>query len=109
MNIKSDNKNGISIVRVEGNIDISTSPDFKKHFKKIIGDKVGTVVINLEKVDYMDSSGLATLVEIYKNMRKYEGTIRLVELSDKVKGLFAITKLDKLFKIFDDEALALDN
>ena len=57
----------------------------------------------------MDSSGLATLVEIYKNMHKYEGTIKLVKLSDKVKGLFEITKLNKLFEIFDDETAALDS
>jgi len=103
MNIKSDNKSGTTIFRIEGNIDMGTSPDVKRYFNKIVEDKIKDVIINLEKVDYMDSSGLATFVEMFKNIRRYEGRMKLVKPSKKVKGLFEITKLDKLFEIFDNE------
>ena len=65
------------------------------------------MVINFEKVSYVDSSGLATIVEIFKKLRAYGGALKLVNLSPKVKGLFEITKLEKLFDISDDEEEAI--
>ncbi|MFH1837182.1 MAG: STAS domain-containing protein [Candidatus Omnitrophota bacterium] len=107
MKIRSDNKGGIPILRIEGDVDMGTSPEMKKYFDKVTAARPKEIIANLEKVDYMDSSGLATMVEVYKVMKQNEGIIKLVGLSDKVRGLFEITKLDKLFKIFksEDEAL----
>jgi len=99
MAISAEEKNGVFIYKVDGNIDISNSPDVKKYFDNAITDKHKEVIINLESADYVDSSGLATLVEILKNVRAHQGKLKLVGLSDKVKGLFEITKLDKLFNI----------
>jgi anti-sigma B factor antagonist len=58
-------------------------------------------------VDYVDSSGLATLVEVLKKLRAYGGKLKLASLSEKVKGLFEITKLTKLFDIASDETSAI--
>lgn len=107
MQINQEEKNGISIFRMSGDIDINTSPDLKKSFDVAVGAKKGKIVINLKEVSYVDSSGLATLVEILKNMRTYGGQLKLANLSDKVRGLFEITKLDKLFDIFTDEDSAV--
>lgn len=107
MQINQEEKNGISIFRMSGDIDINTSPDLKKSFDVAVGAKKGKIVINLKEVSYVDSSGLATLVEILKNMRTYGGQLKLANLSDKVRGLFEITKLDKLFDIFADEDSAV--
>ncbi|MEA3489980.1 MAG: STAS domain-containing protein [Candidatus Omnitrophota bacterium] len=108
MRIKQNEVNGISVYRVNGDIDIKTSPEVKKSFDDDIKLKQEKIVVNLKDVGYVDSSGLATLVEILKNMRAYGGRLKLTNLSAKVKGLFEITKLDKLFDIFgeEDEALA---
>ena len=57
----------------------------------------------MTKVAYVDSSGLATLVGILKNMRSYGGKMRIAGMSPKVKSLFEITKLDKLFEIMASE------
>ncbi|MFC1570424.1 STAS domain-containing protein [Candidatus Omnitrophota bacterium] len=107
MQINQEEKNGISIFRMSGDIDINTSPDFKKSFDAAVGAKKDKIVINLKEVSYVDSSGLATLVEILKNMRAYGGKLKLTNLSDKVRGLFEITKLDKLFDIVADEDSAV--
>ena len=71
--------------------------------------KAPKIVINFSKVTYVDSSGLATLVEILKGMRIYGGKMRLSNLSPKIKSLFEITKLEKLFDIAADEAQAIAN
>ncbi len=105
MDVKFLQVEEISVFQVSGEINISTSPDLKKHFEKQPSKKV---VVCLEKVTYIDSSGLATLVEILKKTRSQGGALGLAGMSEKVKSLFEITKLDKLFSIFSkqDEAIA---
>ena len=108
MAVKTDSKNGLMICRVDGDIDINCSPDLKKVFDKLISQKTPKIVIEMTRVVYVDSSGLATLVGILKNMRSYGGKMRLAGMSPKVKSLFEITKLDKLFEIMasEEEAIA---
>ena len=107
MNIKQEEKNGILICYVSGEIDINTSPQFKKIFDKLIGAKKEKIVLNFKNVSYIDSSGLATLVEILKGLRSYGGKFKLSNLSTKVKNLFEITKLDTLFDIVPKEEEAV--
>lgn len=108
MQINVEDKGGIAVYRMTGDIDINTSPDVKKSFDRAISAKKNKVVINLKDVGYVDSSGLATLVEILKNLRSYGGKLKLTNLSGKVKGLFEITKLDKLFDIVAEEKDAIN-
>ena len=107
MQINIEEKSGVAVVLVKGDIDINTSPDIKRFFDDLIKDRKEKVVIDLDGVSYVDSSGLATFVEILKKLRSYGGKLKLTNLSSKVRGLFEITKLTKLFDIFDDQAGAL--
>ena len=104
MDVKMLKQNEVAIFLVSGEINISTSPDLKKHFEKMPSQKI---IIDLEKVSYVDSSGLATLVEALKKSKVQGGQLALSGLSDKVKSLFEITKLDKLFAIFPNQQAAL--
>jgi anti-sigma B factor antagonist len=104
MEVKSSQDEGVMVYVVDGEINITTSPDLKKYFEKQSAKKV---VVNLEKVGYIDSSGLATLVEILKKTKAQGGSLGLAGMSDKVKSLFEITKLDKLFLIFPNQQEAL--
>ncbi|MFH1190235.1 MAG: STAS domain-containing protein [Candidatus Omnitrophota bacterium] len=107
MPMRSEMKDGTAVCYVDGEIDINTSPGLKKSFDKLIAAKTPKIVVNLSKVTYVDSSGLATLVEILKNMRTYGGRLRLSNMSQKIKSLFEITKLEKLFEIMADEQEAV--
>jgi anti-sigma B factor antagonist len=109
MGLKIENKDGAVVCYMEGEIDINTAPDIKKNLEKILAKKTPKMIINFSKVTYVDSSGLATLVEILKFMRTYGGKLRLSNLSPKIKSLFEITKLEKLFEIMADEAQALSD
>ena len=77
MGVKVEMKNDVTICYIDGEIDINTSPDIKKAFDKVLSKKTAKILINLIKVTYVDSSGLATLVEVLKNMRAYGGKMRL--------------------------------
>ena len=107
MLMKIETKDGLAVCYIEGEIDINTSPGVKKSFDKLISSKTPKIIVNLSKVTYVDSSGLATLVEILKNMRSYGGRLRLSDMSSKIKSLFEITKLEKLFEIVADEKEAI--
>ena len=107
MSVKTEEKNGLTVCCIEGEIDINTAPDVKKAFEKLLSKRTPKIVINLAKVTYVDSSGLATLVEILKKMKSYGGRMRLTNMSQKIKSLFEITKLEKLFEIMADEAEAI--
>ncbi|MFH1867523.1 MAG: STAS domain-containing protein [Candidatus Omnitrophota bacterium] len=108
MQVTENKNNDILVFDVDGDIDINSSPEIRKIFDKPIREKAMKIVVNLSSVSYMDSSGLATLVEMLKKTRTYGGKLRLSNLSAKVKSLFEITKLEKLFEIFEtkEEAIA---
>ena len=107
MSVKTESKNGLMVCYIDGEVDINSSPDIKKAFDKLIAKKAPKIVVSLSKVTYVDSSGLATLVEILKHMRAYGGKMRLTGLSPKIKSLFEITKLEKLFEIMASEEEAV--
>jgi len=109
MQIEERQNQDVTIFGVDGDIDINSSPDIRKRFDKTINAKILKIVINLSNVSYIDSSGLATLVEMLKRTRGYGGKMRLSNLAAKVKSLFEITKLEKLFEIFDTEEEAVSN
>lgn len=100
MEIKSSNLDGVWVVEVRGEINLSTSQELKKSFEKL---PIKKIVVDLEQVGYIDSSGLATLVEMLKKVRGQGGSLGLAGMSDKVKSLFEITKLDKLFQIYPNQ------
>lgn len=107
MQIKQEDKNGILVCYIIGEMDIDTSPQVKKAFDSFIRAKTEKIILNFKDVSYVDSSGLATLVEILKEMKSYGGKFKLTNLSTKVKNLFEITKLEKIFDIVPGEEEAL--
>ena len=107
MRIKQLENNGILVCYLSGEMDINTSPEAKKVFDKIVSSKKEKMIFNFKDMSYVDSSGLATLVEMLKGLRGYGGALKLTNLSVKIKSLFEITKLDKLFDIIPEEEDAI--
>ncbi len=107
MKITEDQKNGTLISRIEGEININSSPDLRKAFDGYIRRKIGKIVVDFSQVTYVDSSGLATLVELFQRLKKINGKLRICSLSQKVKNVFEITRLAGLFQIYNtaDEAV----
>jgi len=97
----------VTVCSLSGEININTSPDLRKVFDELISKKVMKVVLDLKNVAYIDSSGLATLIEMLRKMKKYEGKLKLCNLSEKIRGLFEITKLTKLFEMAASEEEAI--
>lgn len=97
----------IALLAIEGEVDMYSSPDVRKALINLVKKKVPKIVVDLHTVSYMDSSGVATLIEGLQLCNKYGGHIVLVGLRDNVKEVFELTRLDKIFKILADVETAL--
>lgn len=82
-----------------GEIDIYTSPEFKNAVLEIIEEKKGNIVINGEKLDYMDSTGLGVLMSLLKKTKEENIKITLKNLKPNIYKLFDITGLNDVFNI----------
>lgn len=107
MVVKEKKVGDVVVLAIEGEINFNTSPDFRKAFFKVLDSKAQKIIVNLCNVAYVDSSGLATLVEAHQKVKGLGGKLKLTCLSGKVKSVFEITKLEKLFEIFSSEEDAL--
>jgi anti-sigma B factor antagonist len=94
-------------VEVQGEIDVYTSPRVKETINELIEKGHYQLVINLEGVRYIDSTGLGVLIGALKKVREHSGRILLVCTNPQIKKIFNITGLVKIFEIFKDEDEAL--
>lgn len=95
------------VVELSGEIDVYTSPKVKEAIGELIDRGVYHLVINLEKVRYIDSTGLGVLIGGLKRVREYGGAVNLVCNNPQIKKIFDITGLVKIFGIYESEDGAL--
>jgi anti-sigma B factor antagonist len=63
------------------------------------------IIVDLEQVTYLDSSGLATLLESLKNLKEYEGKMQLANVPERILKVLSLMKLDLIFDIIEDNTL----
>ena len=95
------------VVELGGEIDVYTSPRVKDAITELIDQGHYNLVINLEKVRYIDSTGLGVLIGGLKRVREHGGSVNLVCTNPQIKKIFDITGLVKIFGIFDGEDAAM--
>jgi len=101
MNVQE--QNGWAVVAIEGEIDLHTSPEIRKELAARTKVKKARLLIDLAAVTYIDSSGLATFIEAMQKLRKGGGEIALAGLSETVRHVFEVARLDSVFKIFKNK------
>ena len=87
------------VVTPVGDVDLTASPTLRAELRKVHEGRPVRVVVDLSGVPYMDSSGVATLVEAMQVARKNRTTLILCGLTDRVRSIFEIAKLEMVFKI----------
>lgn len=97
-----------TIVTPSGDIDLSKSTELRTKLQPILEEQPARLIIDLHAVAYMDSSGLATLIEALQISRQHGKEFILCNLSDGVQSIIALSRLDQIFKITasKDEAIA---
>jgi anti-sigma B factor antagonist len=108
LSISSESRGEVTVVYVGGEIDVYTAPMLREHLDEHISEGRHHLVVDLQDVPFMDSTGLGVLVGRLKLVRVHDGSLSLVCSSERILKVFSITGLDKVFQIFAslDDALA---
>ena len=96
-----------NVLPLEGEIDLHVSPRIAASLAAMIEEQPKQLVVDLSRVSYIDSSGLAVLIEAMQNVAQYDGKFALSGLQDSVRPIFEIARLDQVFRIFPDVDAAL--
>jgi len=94
-------------VAVGGEIDVYTAPKLRDKITELVADGVYDIVIDMEEVEFLDSTGLGVLVGGLKKVRAHDGTLQLVCNQDRLLKIFRITGLAKVFVIHESADAAL--
>ncbi|MCC7145998.1 MAG: STAS domain-containing protein [Phycisphaeraceae bacterium] len=94
------------LVQLAGDIDFGKAPDLRVQLMQQLQTNPKRLIVDLSKVSYMDSSGVATLVEALQGSRQAGGKMVLCNLQPKVRGIFEIARLDQVFTIVADQKSA---
>jgi len=108
MRIKKREKQEVSILDLEGNIDINSS-DFIEVIGWLLNHRKGNIICNMGGINLVDYIGISILAIIYKNVLNHKGKIRFYNIPPHVNKLFNIVGLDKVLECFDTEDQALNS
>ena len=100
-------ENPPNVLPLEGEIDLHVSPQISGSLKNIIKKQPARVVVDLSQVTYIDSSGLAVLIEGMQGVEEYGGKFAIAGMQETVRSIFEIARLDQVFRIFPDVESAL--
>ena len=110
MNLDLDTKQvgDHTVVLVGGEIDVYTAPQLREKLVDLVGEQKYHLIVDMENVDFLDSTGLGVLVGGLKRVRAHDGSLQLVCTQERILKIFRITGLTKVFPIHPsvDEAVA---
>jgi len=107
MELKLRKAGTIYVIDVAGEMDLYNAFKLKDLVRRMIDNKITSYVLNLEKVSYMDSSGIGALLYVHSELKKRGLPLRIVGVSGSVRKVIELTKLMEYFPIVADLAVAL--
>lgn len=108
MEIKLEIDNGVVILKPVGNLVASTAEELKDQVTRLIEKKYLSVMLDLGKVVFIDSTGLGACIAIMKNLAANNGLLVCTGLNENVRKLFQITRTDQKIRIIDARHDAMD-
>lgn len=108
LTIASREVDGVAILDLSGRITLGEgSVQLRDAVRTLIGKGQKNILINMEEINYIDSSGLGELVSAYTTAKNQQASVKLLHLTKRVHDLLQLTKLVTVFDILDDEASAI--
>lgn len=101
-------RNGYFVLAVSGEVDVATVPRMREQLHSLVAQGDNRIVVDLDAVDFLDSTGLGVLVGALKRVRSSGGDLQLICTQPRIRKVFEVTGLTKVFSIHDtlDEAVA---
>lgn len=101
MIIKLKKNKEIYIIELDGELDLYNAYKVKTLYNKMAEKGIHSIILDLEKLDYLDSSGLGSIIYIFSDMKSHNGKLSLCHLNGTPKNLIQMTHLDRFFLIGD--------
>jgi anti-sigma B factor antagonist len=92
---------GATVIVIGGEIDVYTAPELREKLSTLIERGTYRLILDMEGVEFLDSTGLGTLISGLKKVRAHDGSIDIVCTQSRILRIFNITRLDKVFDIYD--------
>ncbi|MET3961586.1 anti-sigma B factor antagonist [Marmoricola sp. OAE513] len=107
LSLETRELDGHTLVAVGGEIDVYTAPKLRDKITELVSAGHHSLIIDMEKVDFLDSTGLGVLVGGLKKIRAEDGSMSLICSQERLLKIFQITGLAKVFTIHNSESAAL--
>jgi len=102
LDIRTKQDGDVCTITLDGEVDVYTAPRVKEQLVSLIQGGCRNVIVDLDNVGFIDSSGLGVLVSALRRARERDGAVRIVCTRENILKIFRITGLDKVFPIFSD-------
>lgn len=107
MDIRLSKSEGTDVVEVKGEVDLYSAPKLKESLLSLVEKGAQWILIDLRRVSYIDSSGLAAIIEVLRKLKDQKGDIILCSPASNVRSAFRIARLDEAVSFSDDVAAGL--
>ena len=110
LEIAQREREGIAVLDLRGPLTVGeAASNLRDTLRQLLADGHGNVILNLGRVDYIDSTGLGALMMCYTALRRESGRLVLLNLNRRHLELLVLTKLSTIFEMFDDEQHAVNS
>ena len=100
MRLKESSDGGFDVFTLEGEIDLHYAPALRSLLQSKIKSRCGALILDLSRVTFIDSSGLAAIVEYFRDAADHTGVLCLTGLNETLRTIFEIVRLDTVVPIF---------
>ncbi len=109
MKLTTDMQSGIFIVRIEGELDLSSVGEFRQTVDEVLDNQRSKyLLMNLEQLTFIDSSGLGAILGRYKKVNLLGGRILVTNIKPQITRIFELSGLHKILAVYPTEAEALE-
>lgn len=95
------------LLELEGKFDIEEAMRFESRVNAVLPERIKTIALDLEKLTYIDSSAIGSIIKIMNLVRNYDGELVLLGVSPHIRNIFALARLESFFDIREKENFSL--
>ena len=109
MKIETSEKNSVIVISIIGKIDLYNTKEITQLLEKFIHENKLHIIVNLENVPFMDSSGFVSLVTWTRKFQQYSGSLKILNVTGFVKKIIEQNSMKAILQIYDSENAALES
>jgi len=109
LDIRETEREGVIILALKGRLTVGEASSIREKVNEVLAKSLSKLILDLSEVDYIDSTGLGSMVICYTTIKKAGGALKLVNLNKRNIELLLLTKLHTIFEVFSDERDAVNS